>query len=175
MKVESYFLLFISVFGAFTALLYWFLSYETSGTTMLAAVCLLGFLPGTYYLWWSRRMGRRAEDDPNAKREDGAGVVGAFPSTSIWPFVLGMGLFLVALALVFGTWSAVLGIVVVLFAIFGVIAESRHGGLPPGARGTSHYPPAEGLSHHPTAIDPSQRQWLEGTEQSSQPSQPRED
>jgi hypothetical protein len=65
---------------------------------MLGACVLLGLLPGSYYLWWSRRMTPRAEDDPNASLKQGAGVVGAFPSSSIWPFVLGLGTAMVALA-----------------------------------------------------------------------------
>ena len=36
----------------------------------------------------------RPEDDPHATQSAGAGVVGMFPGTSIWPFTLGMGVFL---------------------------------------------------------------------------------
>ena len=36
-----------------------------------AALC---FLPGSYYLWWSRRMTAARRDDPNATQADGAGV-----------------------------------------------------------------------------------------------------
>jgi len=129
MKVESYFLLFLSVFGGVMSVIYWFFSKETSGSIMLFATCLLGALPGSYYLWWSRRMTPRAEDDAKALPSSGAGAVGAFPGSSIWPFVIGMGALLVGLSLVFGLWTAVVGVVVAVFAVFGVISESRHGGI----------------------------------------------
>jgi hypothetical protein len=74
-------------------------------------------------------MGNRAEDDPNAELSDGAGVVGVFPTSSIWPFIFGLGCALVALALVFGFWTALPGFFLVISAVFGVTSESRHGGL----------------------------------------------
>jgi hypothetical protein len=71
----------------------------------------------------------RPEDDPNAQRADGAGVVAAFPSSSVWPFVLGLGASCVALALVFGFWTAPIGFVLATAAVLGVIRESRRGGV----------------------------------------------
>ncbi|EQD50142.1 integral membrane protein, partial [mine drainage metagenome] len=81
MKVEGTVLLVIGVFMGAVCAIYWFLSNETSGTMMLLGATLLGFVPGAYYLWWSRRMKPRPEDNPSASRADGAGVVAAFPST----------------------------------------------------------------------------------------------
>ena len=128
MKVEAKVLLFVGFFFGVVALWYWLWSYEDGGSIMLLGTCLLGLLPGGYYLWWSRRMTPRAEDDPEARPEDGAGVIGAFPSSSVWPFVLGVAALLVGLALVFGFWSAILGLTLAISAIVGIIAESRRGG-----------------------------------------------
>lgn len=135
MRVEALFLLFIASFCAVAAAIYWFTGYEDGGTVMLTASSLLGLLPGSYYLWWSKRMTPRAEDDPEATQADGAGVVGAFPSTSVWPFVFGLGFLMIALALVFGLWSGIFGGSVIISGIVGVIVESRRGGL--SARGSS--------------------------------------
>ncbi|HET9092726.1 MAG TPA: cytochrome c oxidase subunit 4 [Acidimicrobiales bacterium] len=129
MKAEGLVLLVIGAFFAVVALVYWFWSGETSGTAMLTGAFLLGLLPGSYYFWWSRRMRPRPEDDPHAEREEGAGVVGAFPSSSIWPFVLGLSAASVGLALVFGFWTAIVGFVVAVAAVIGVIRESRRGGV----------------------------------------------
>lgn len=129
MKVEGTVLLVWSAFFATAAIVYWFWSYEQSGTAMLAGTALLGFLPGSYYLWWSRRMRPRPEDDPQAERKEGAGVVGTFPSSSVWPFVLGMSAASVGLSLVFGFWTALLGFIVAIGAILGIIRESRRGGV----------------------------------------------
>ena len=129
MKVESYVLLFVGAFFGLVGLVYWLLSYEDAGSVMLVGTCLLGTLPGGYYYWWSRRMEPRPEDDPNATVADGAGVIGAFPGSSIWPFVIGMSAALVGLALVFGSWTLAVGLFLAIAGLVGVIFESRRGGL----------------------------------------------
>ncbi|MGO9584291.1 MAG: cytochrome c oxidase subunit 4 [Acidimicrobiales bacterium] len=129
MKVEAYVLLFVGIFFGLVGLVYWLWSHEDAGSVMLLGSFLLGCVPGLYYLWWSRRMPRRAEDDPDASLEDGAGVVGAFPGSSIWPFVLGLGATFVAAALVFGAWTLGVGLFLAVSALVGVIHESRRGGL----------------------------------------------
>ena len=129
MRHEAYFLLFLGVFGAIVAIIYGLLSAEWAGTAMLTGFFLLGIFPGGYYYWWSKRMTPRAEDNPRAEPADGAGVVGTFPSSSIWPFVLGLGAAAVGLALVFGFWTAIVGFFLALSAVIGVVMESRHGGL----------------------------------------------
>jgi uncharacterized membrane protein len=55
-------------------------------------------------------------------------VVGVFPGSSIWPFVLGMSALLVALSLVFGFWTAIFGFTLAISAVIGVTVESRRGG-----------------------------------------------
>ncbi len=128
MRVEALILILTSVFFAIIGAFYWFFAYEWSGTVMLGGAVLLGFLPGGYYLYWSYKMKPRPEDLPDASISDGSGVVGSFPGSSIWPFVLGMGVFLIALAAVFGFWLAAPGVALVVSALVGVTAESRRGG-----------------------------------------------
>jgi hypothetical protein len=138
MRVEGQVLIVIGVFFGVAALVYWFWSYAfptgtlvtgSGGTAMLVGSALLGILPGGYYFWWSRRMKPRAEDRKDAKLDEGAGVVGAFPSSSIWPFVFGLAATLVALALVFGFWTAAVGFVLAIAAVVGYVLESRRGGV----------------------------------------------
>jgi uncharacterized iron-regulated membrane protein len=105
------------------------MSHEDAGSIMLLGTFLLGSVPGGYYLWWSRRMAPRPSDDPKASLDDGAGVVGAFPGSSIWPFVLGLGATFVGLALVFGAWTLAVGLFLAIAALVGVVYESRRGGL----------------------------------------------
>ncbi len=128
MKIEALFLIFLGLFFGCVGIIYWFLSYEDGGGMMLLGTSLLGFVPGSYYMFWHRRMGKRTEDRSDASIEDGAGVINSFPGSSIWPFVLGMGAFTTVLAMVFGVWLAFIGIPLILTALVGVTAESRRGG-----------------------------------------------
>ena len=97
---------------------------------MLAGTCALGFLPGSYYFFWHRRMGQGRVEDRERRLHGGGctGVIDSFPGSSIWPFVLGMGAFLTVLALVFGVWLIFFGVPLILTALVGVTAESRRGG-----------------------------------------------
>jgi hypothetical protein len=72
----------------------------------------------------------RPSDREDATIADGAGVVDTFPGSSIWPFMLGMGAFSAALALVFGTWFALPAAALVVWAMLGAVTESRRGGAP---------------------------------------------
>ena len=142
MKSESIILLFLGAFFGVVGLVYWFWGYEDGGSVMLLGATLLGFLPGLYYFFWHRRFhghkyffwgkihgaGDRPSDREDADLADGAGEVDAFPGSSIWPFVLGMGAFFTVLALVFGVWLMFLGVPLILTALTGVTAESRRGG-----------------------------------------------
>jgi hypothetical protein len=127
MRVEALFLLFLGAFFGVVGLVYWFWSYEDGGGVMLLGATLLGFLPGSYYFFWHRRMGNRLEDR-DAEIAEGAGEIDSFPNSSIWPFVMGMGAFTTVLGLVFGIWLLFLGIPLILTALTGVTAESRRGG-----------------------------------------------
>ena len=93
---------------------------------MLIGTGILGVFPGLYYHWWSKRIGERPEDR-DATMAEGAGRIDTFPGSSIWPFTLGIGCWFLVLALVFGTWFAVIGLPVVMFALAGGTAESRQG------------------------------------------------
>ncbi len=131
MRVEALFLLGVAAFFGVVGVLYWFWAYDgttSGGTMMLIGTTLLGFVPGSYYLWWSYRMKPRPEDRPDASIEDGSGVIGSFPASSVWPFVLGMGLFLMVLSMVFGLWLIAPGFCLIISAAIGVTVESRRGG-----------------------------------------------
>jgi len=127
-RIEALFLIGIALFFGLVGTVYWFWGYDQGGTMMLAGTTALGLLPGSYYLWWSRRMKPRPEDRTDASIEEGHGVIGSFPNSSIWPFVLGMGLFLIVLSLVFGLWLLAPGFSLVISALIGVTVESRRGG-----------------------------------------------
>jgi hypothetical protein len=70
----------------------------------------------------------RPEDRDDATIEEGSGVIGSFPNSSVWPFVLGMGLFLIVLSTVFGLWLLAPGFALAISAAIGVTVESRRGG-----------------------------------------------
>jgi hypothetical protein len=127
MRVYGIFLAAIGVFFGVIGLIYWFTSYEDGGFLMLIGSALLGLFPGSYYLWWSSKMKPQADDDPQAEMASGAGTIDAFPSSSIWPFILGMGALFATLTFVFGLWLAPLAAALLLSGAIGGTVESRRG------------------------------------------------
>ncbi len=134
MKVESRTILGAFLFLLITAGIYWGLvavhghAAERSGIAMLvfsfAAYGMLGLYLLAQYL---RRHGiPRVEDRFDATQEDGAGVIDYFPSASIWPAGLGLGMILGALALVWGIWYLYMGAVIFIGAVIGWVTESDY-------------------------------------------------
>jgi len=126
MKIEYRLMLGVTVFLGIVAVVYWFTSYEDSGTVMLvfggAAYGILGSFLLLQYL--RRQRIPRPEDRHDATQADGAGEVAFFPNASIWPAGMGLGFVLIATGLIFGAWFWVLGLIVVVGAIIGFSVEA---------------------------------------------------
>lgn len=128
LRIEYQVMLGTGIFGAVVVAIYWLWGHEPSGAVMLFATMLLGFLPGSYLMFWSKRMELRPEDRPDGVYADGRGAVGSFPDSSIWPFVIGTGAAFSAVSFVFGLWTLAIGASMIFSALVGVILESRRGG-----------------------------------------------
>lgn len=127
MKTEGAIFVGIAVFFLVITGLYWFTSYEDAGTVLLFLCSGLGALPGVWLILRSRKVPPRLEDREDAEIEQGAGVVGTFPETSVWPLVFALGLALSGVGLVFGVWFALPGVPLCVAALLGAILEGRRG------------------------------------------------
>jgi hypothetical protein len=124
-RTEPRFLIGAGAFSATVAVVYWYLSSEGAGFAMLLFMGMASAMIGGYLLW---KMGRvsRPEDDPDADYASTAGeVVGRFSSGSIWPLVMGIGLAIAVQGFVFGLWLIVFGLTLMVWAIVGLMLESR--------------------------------------------------
>ena len=113
--------LFLAVIGG----IYWFTSYDPAGTVPLVLGLGLGVIPGAFLLRRSATGPALAEDRSDAEPGDGAGPVGTFPVSSVWPVVLAGGAALSGVGLVFGLWSALPGVLLLIAAFVGATLESR--------------------------------------------------
>ncbi len=127
MKLEGVVFVITAAFFLLIAVIYWFVSYEPAGTVLLFTTVGLGAIPGAYLVWKARGHPPRLEDRTDATIAEGAGRIGSFPESSVWPLGLAGGLSLIGLAFVFGIWLALPGGVLVLVAIIGAIQEGRRG------------------------------------------------
>ena len=107
------------------AVLYGLTSDEEAGTVMLTLAVGALALIAVYLRIQGRRTGVLPADDPDADPAATAGDVGYFPSSSIWPLVLALGVVVVANSFVFGIWPAILGSLLFLTAVVGYAMEAQ--------------------------------------------------
>jgi len=123
MKVESVLFGTYSVFFVLVTALYWFLSYDPTGTACLALVGGLALMVG-YYLWQtSRRMEVRPEDRDDGEISEGAGEMGFFSPHSYWPILTAAAFTVTTLGAVIGPWLLVVGLVAVIVTVLGFLFE----------------------------------------------------
>jgi hypothetical protein len=111
----------------FLGTVYWFMSGDVIGTSLLALTGGLAFLIAFYVLFTDRRVGQLPEDNEYALISDADSDYGFFSPYSWWPFVIGASVFVFVLGFVFATWMMVLGVFVILLAVNGLIFEYYRG------------------------------------------------
>lgn len=124
-----------STFLVILFIVYWFLSYEHTGTVLLGFSFAAYGMLGAFLLmeWVKRRPAKgkppipRPEDDPDATHADGAGEVDFFPSASIWPAGMALGAITVAIGTIYGLWYFLIGLVLVAGAVIGFVVEAEAG------------------------------------------------
>ena len=105
--------LFIAVIGA----IYWFVSYEDAGTTLLALASGLALLFGGYLFVQDRKVATATTRPPHDEY---------LPHSSVWPFGIGFGFFLAANGLILGLPWTVPGAVLVATSVGGFVLQSRY-------------------------------------------------
>ncbi len=109
MKVEAWVFGWVFFFFGVTAPIYWFLSYDPTGTAALIMCAALGGLVTFYLGFTARRMPARPEDRPEADIAEGAGELGFFPPYSWWPLWTAMAMAVCTLGVAIGWWLFIIG------------------------------------------------------------------
>ena len=110
-------------YGLLIALAYWFVSYEVTGTVLLAG---FGLATGVgFVLLWRRSRGARRAGPIDADRPF-SDETGPVPLRSFAPLELGLGIAVVGLGLVFGIWFVIAAAVPVAAGALEWVREARH-------------------------------------------------
>lgn len=135
MKTEARLFMGIAAFLWAAAIAYGFWSHlyqghvEVVGVVALVLSGGLAFIPGSFFLFVSRRIDPRPEDRRDAEIAEGAGEVGFFAPGSYWPMGLAGAAAVLALGFAFvQMWLVIVGICVLLFMIGGLLFEYYTGG-----------------------------------------------
>ena len=127
MKAESWIIVSIAIFCALVAPIYWWITYDPTGTTALVMTTLLCALLGFYLIVVAKQIPARPEDRLDGDIVDGAGELGFFPPYSWWPLYCSLAFTAIVLGLVFGWWLFIIGAGIGLFTLIGWIFEYYRG------------------------------------------------
>lgn len=125
MKVEYRLFLFLFLFFGIVSGIYYAASIavyghiEPIGETVFLLSTLMAGMIAFYLFTAGRHLPPRYEDDKNAAVADGAGALGFFPPSSIWPFYCSLVVGVMLLGPVFGWWLTILGAVAGVWAVCG--------------------------------------------------------
>ena len=98
---------FYTVVGA----LYWLVGGDPAGATLLLMGTFLGGLVAGWIWDWRRHHHHpRPQDRVDADARDETGIVGVFPTASLRPLALAVGITATALGFVLGSWMTIAGV-----------------------------------------------------------------
>lgn len=100
---------------------------EWAGVAALALSALMTYMIVGYTLVWAKRNKPRPEDIKTAEIADGAGDIGFFPPSSIWPFFCAIVAGLLILGPALGWWLSLLGVGMGIWALSGWIFQYYRG------------------------------------------------
>ena len=127
MKVEGWLFLGCGIFFAGVDVVYWYTSYDPTGTAALAFAVGLALLAGFYVLFTGRRLPPRPDDNPEGEIIEGTGEIGFFSPRSWWPLFLGFSGAVMFVGVAFGWWLVLIGLLMVLFSSIGFVFEYYRG------------------------------------------------
>ena len=127
MKVEGWLFLGCGVFFIGADIVYWYTSYDPTGTAALALAVGLALLTGFSLLFTGRRLPRRPEDDNEGEIVQGTGEIGFFSPHSWWPFWVGLAGAWTAVGFAVGWWMVLIGVISLMFATVGFVFEYYRG------------------------------------------------
>ncbi len=114
-----------AAFAALVGAIYWFVSYEHAGTTMLVFSGAALLLVAGYLTMVGNRLGTRPSDRRDGEFGDDEGEPVYYPSASVWPFVAACGTVVLGFGLVFGLGVASLGVLLLGAGIGGYATEAN--------------------------------------------------
>ena len=114
MRLEMILWIGVTVFFTVIGALYWVSGGDPAGATLLLMATGLGGLVAGWTWDWRRRHRRpRPEDRDDGDAADAVGVVGVFPTASLRPLALAVGITSTALGVVLGSWMLFAGIAII--------------------------------------------------------------
>ena len=103
----------VTIYYAVLAVIYQSVGGEPAGVTLLALAAVFGGLVAGWITAWRRHHpSARPEDRPDADMADDTGTVGTFPTASIRPLGLAIGMSGLVTGVMVGSWMSIAGLAI---------------------------------------------------------------
>ena len=123
MKSGGYLFLLGGIFYIITGAIYYVVTKEPVGTTAMILTAGLAELVAFYLLFTQNRIGYQPEDNSQGEQNEAPADYGFFSPHSWWPMIAAAATSIVFLGLIFAVWILLLGLGLVLFAVWGWLFE----------------------------------------------------
>ena len=101
----------VIVFYTVVGALYWLVGGDPAGASLLLMATFLGGLVAGWIWDWRRHHHHpRPQDRVDADARDEAGMIGVYPTASLRPLALAVGISATALGVVLGSWMLIAGV-----------------------------------------------------------------
>ena len=113
MRLETILWAGVAVFYAVIGAIYWIAGGDPAGASLLLMATGLGGLVAGWMWDWRRRNPHahpRPQDRVDADAADETGIVGVYPTASLRPLALAVGITAAALGVVLGSWMSIAGV-----------------------------------------------------------------
>ncbi len=114
MKLETILWAGVTLYFALIGALYWAVGGDPAGASLLLmATGVGGLVAGWGWDWRRHHRLPRPEDLVDSDAPDAAGVVGVYPTASLRPLALAVGITAAALGVVLGSWMSLAGVAII--------------------------------------------------------------
>lgn len=115
MRVEAIVWTGLAVFFVVIGGIYWLVDGDPAGASLLLmATGIGGLIAGWIWDWRRHHDHPRPEDRVDADAKDAVGVVGVYPTASLRPLALGVGMTATVLGVVLGSWMLLAGLAIIV-------------------------------------------------------------
>lgn len=113
MRLEAVLWTLVLLFYVVIGVAYLLVGGATEGVVLLLAAAILGGLVAGWTWDWSRNHDQRIEDRGDTDASDLTGIVGVYPTASLRPIALALGMSATLLGIALGSWLSMIGVAVV--------------------------------------------------------------
>lgn len=124
MRIETLLWGGVAVYFAIIGLTYLFVGGDVAGVSLLLMATGLGGLIAGWTWEWGRKNGRRIEDRGDTDASDLTGIVGVYPTASLRPLALALGVAAMVLGIPVGSWMSMIGFAVVASQVLLLVRDT---------------------------------------------------